>query len=53
MELFLRMRDEDMIQMGIDELGSRKKLTQAIMDIHKQDWKTGSLPDLQNLEYIS
>ncbi|XP_048739519.1 ankyrin repeat, SAM and basic leucine zipper domain-containing protein 1-like [Ostrea edulis] len=43
-DMFLRMTDEDLIKMGIQQIGIRKKILDGVHMVHKQDWEKGSLP---------
>jgi len=36
-----------MLQMGIEQIGIRKKILDTIRDTHKKNWETSSLASLQ------
>lgn len=42
-EKFLRLTDADLIEMGIHQLGVRKKILDALQETHKKNWETSSL----------
>ena len=43
---FLVLSEKDLIEIGIDKIGIRKKILEAIADIHKRDWEKSSLPQI-------
>lgn len=43
---FLLLTEADLIQMGIDQVGSRKKMLEGQAEIHKQAWEKPSMPRL-------
>ncbi|KAL4227063.1 Ankyrin repeat [Mactra antiquata] len=49
---FLRMTDEDLIKMGIPQLGVRKKILDGILSVHKKEWEKSSLPQIQDKKHI-
>ncbi|XP_068237919.1 ankyrin repeat, SAM and basic leucine zipper domain-containing protein 1-like [Palaemon carinicauda] len=52
-ESFLRFTEKDLEDMNISAVGVRKKILQAIKEIHKKDWQTSSLPDLTQSTVIT
>ena len=44
LEEFLLMREDDMLRMGVDKVGSLKRLLVGQAEIHKADWAKSSLP---------
>lgn len=50
---FLRITDEDLVKMGISQLGVRKKILDGVMSVHKKDWEKSSLPQLQYNKQVS
>ncbi|XP_053378244.1 ankyrin repeat, SAM and basic leucine zipper domain-containing protein 1-like [Mercenaria mercenaria] len=50
---FLRLTEEDLVKMGIDKLGVRKKILDGIHSVHKKEWEKSSLPQLQYNKQIS
>ncbi|XP_069142254.1 ankyrin repeat, SAM and basic leucine zipper domain-containing protein 1-like [Argopecten irradians] len=44
---FLRMTDDDLIKMGIHQIGVRKKILDGIHGVHKKEWENSSLPSVQ------
>lgn len=49
----LRMNDEDLIKMGIDQIGVRKKILDGIRIVHKKEWETSSLQQIQYNKQLS
>lgn len=49
----IRMTDEDLIKMGIHQIGVRKKILDGIRTVHKTEWETTSLPQIQYNKQIS
>ena len=47
LEHFLALNEDDLEKMGIDKVGVRKKMLNAICEIHKRDWDKSSLPKIQ------
>lgn len=47
LEQFLQLNEQDLISMGIDKVGVRKKMVDAIVEMHKKDWEKTSLPKIQ------
>ncbi|XP_062592000.1 ankyrin repeat, SAM and basic leucine zipper domain-containing protein 1-like isoform X1 [Saccostrea cucullata] len=45
-DMFLRMTDEDLSKMGINQIGIRKKILDGIHAVHTRDWEKGSLPSI-------
>lgn len=43
---FLLLTEADLLQMGIDQVGSRKKMLEGQAEIHKQAWEKPSMPRL-------
>lgn len=46
-DMFLRMTDEDLIKMGIQQIGVRKKILDGIHMVHKREWEKESLPTVK------
>ncbi|XP_033745671.1 LOW QUALITY PROTEIN: ankyrin repeat, SAM and basic leucine zipper domain-containing protein 1-like [Pecten maximus] len=44
---FLRMSDDDLIKMGIHQIGVRKKILDGIHGVHKKEWENTSIPSVQ------
>ncbi|XP_060084371.1 ankyrin repeat, SAM and basic leucine zipper domain-containing protein 1-like [Ylistrum balloti] len=44
---FLRMSDDDLIKMGIHQLGVRKKILDGIHVVHRKEWQNTSIPSVQ------
>lgn len=40
---FLRLRDRDLIEIGIIQLGVRKKILDALKEAHKKNWETSAV----------
>ncbi|XP_067684304.1 ankyrin repeat, SAM and basic leucine zipper domain-containing protein 1-like [Haliotis asinina] len=49
---FLRFNEQDLINMGIMQIGIRKKLLDAIEVVHKKEWDTSSLISVQYNKHI-
>ncbi|XP_052073142.1 ankyrin repeat, SAM and basic leucine zipper domain-containing protein 1-like isoform X1 [Mytilus californianus] len=49
----LQMTDEDLIKMGIHQIGVRKKILDGIRTVHKKEWETTSLQQVQYNKQIS
>ncbi|XP_046357846.2 ankyrin repeat, SAM and basic leucine zipper domain-containing protein 1-like [Haliotis rufescens] len=49
---FLRFNEQDLINMGITQIGVRKKLLDAIEVVHKKEWDTSSLISRQYNKHI-
>ena len=47
LEELLLLREEELESLGLVRLGERKRLMQALAEMHKTDWQRGSLPRLQ------
>jgi len=45
-EEFLTIREEDMIQMGVEKIGARKRLLEAQFEAHKRTWEKSSMPNV-------
>ncbi|ESO84386.1 hypothetical protein LOTGIDRAFT_168837 [Lottia gigantea] len=52
-ETFLCLNEEDLINMGIQQLGVRKKILEGIQAVHKRDWESSSLISPQYKTNIS
>nr|XP_022297029.1 ankyrin repeat, SAM and basic leucine zipper domain-containing protein 1-like [Crassostrea virginica] len=46
-DMFLQLTDEDLIKMGIDQIGVHKKILDGIHTVHKRDWEKGSLSSVK------
>ena len=46
LEQFLTLSEDDLEGMGINKLGVRKRMVEAIVEIHKKDWEKTSLPTI-------
>ncbi|OWF55730.1 ankyrin repeat, SAM and basic leucine zipper domain-containing protein 1-like [Mizuhopecten yessoensis] len=44
---FLRMSDDDLIKMGIHQIGVRKKILDGVHAVHKKEWENTSIPSVQ------
>ena len=53
MEEFLRLNDNDLENIGVTTVGARKKILETIKEIHKQEWKSSSLPNLTQQSNIT
>ncbi|XP_076358581.1 LOW QUALITY PROTEIN: ankyrin repeat, SAM and basic leucine zipper domain-containing protein 1-like [Tachypleus tridentatus] len=49
----LLMSEHDLEKVGVDKVGIRKKIIDAIHEVHKKKWERSSLPDLKQKKYIS
>ena len=47
LEHFLSLSEQDLEKMGVAKVGTRKKIVQAICEIHKRDWDKTSVPRVQ------
>jgi len=47
LEHFLSLNEADLEKIGVDKVGVRKKMLQAICEMHKRDWDKSSLPKIQ------
>ncbi|CAL4062181.1 unnamed protein product, partial [Meganyctiphanes norvegica] len=52
-EQFLRLNEKDLETMGVEALGHRKTIVEAIKEIHKKDWQTSSLPSIKKMTHIT
>ncbi|KAH9504819.1 hypothetical protein Btru_062029 [Bulinus truncatus] len=43
LSLLMTLTEEDLIQIGVDQVGARKKILDAVNAIHKKDWQPSSL----------
>ncbi|KAK3585906.1 hypothetical protein CHS0354_038442 [Potamilus streckersoni] len=50
---FLRMTDEDLIKMGLEQIGIRKKILDGTRAVHKKPWEKSSLPAVQCKTHIT
>ncbi|KAL3852839.1 hypothetical protein ACJMK2_016454 [Sinanodonta woodiana] len=50
---FLRMTDEDLIKMGLEQIGVRKKILDGTRSVHKKPWEKSSLPAIQCKTHIT
>ncbi|KAH9504821.1 hypothetical protein Btru_062035 [Bulinus truncatus] len=39
----MTLTEEDLIQIGVDQVGARKKILDAVNAVHKKDWQPSSL----------
>ena len=46
LETFLLLREEDMMRLGVEEVGDVKRLMICQAELHKEEWRTCSLPSL-------
>ena len=46
LETFLMLREEDMVRLGVEEVGDVKRLLICQAELHKEEWRTCSLPSL-------
>jgi hypothetical protein len=46
LEQFLTLTERDLREMGVDEVGVRKRLLDAVASVHKKDWQRASLPKI-------
>ena len=44
---FLSLNEEDLIKIGVDKVGLRKKIIDVIADMHKRQWEKSSVAKLQ------
>ncbi|XP_013775004.2 ankyrin repeat, SAM and basic leucine zipper domain-containing protein 1-like isoform X1 [Limulus polyphemus] len=49
----LLMTEHDLEKVGVDKFGVRKKILDAIHEVHEKKWEKSSLPDLKQKKYIS
>jgi len=49
----LKIQDSELIEIGIKELGIRKKLIQAVRDVHTNQWDTTSLKTNQEINKLT
>ena len=52
-ESLLKVTDDDLKQIGISQLGVRKKILNATYDVHKKTWQASSLPSLAYSKALS
>ncbi|XP_050411935.1 ankyrin repeat, SAM and basic leucine zipper domain-containing protein 1 [Patella vulgata] len=52
-EMFLCLNEDDLINMGIKQIGVRKKLLEGIQTVHKKEWETTSLISPRYNKHIS
>ena len=45
---FLVLNEDDLVQIGVSNVGVRKKILEAIADINKRDWENSSLPQVKS-----
>ena len=45
---FLVLNEEDLVEIGVSNVGVRKKILEAIADINKRDWENSSLPQVKS-----
>lgn len=50
LETFLMLREEDMNNLGVEEIGDVKRLVLCQAKLHKEEWKKSSLPRLERRE---
>ena len=43
---FLVLNEEDLVEIGIDKVGVRKRLLTVIADMNKREWEKSSLPKI-------
>lgn len=46
LEHFLSLSEDDLVKMGIEKVGVRKRIVHAICEIHKRDWDKSSVPKI-------
>ena len=46
LETFLLLREEDMMRLGVEEVGDVKRLLICQAELHKEEWRSCSLPSL-------
>ena len=46
LETFLMLREEDMMRLGVEEVGDVKRLMICQAELHKEEWRSCSLPSL-------
>ncbi len=46
LETFLCLTDSDLSEMGISQVGARKRIVDGIATLHKKEWKMTSLPQI-------
>merc|ERR1711881_238105 len=45
---FLVLNEENLVEIGVSNVGIRKKILDAIADINKRDWENSSLPQVKS-----
>ncbi|XP_055884167.1 ankyrin repeat, SAM and basic leucine zipper domain-containing protein 1-like [Biomphalaria glabrata] len=43
LSVLMTLTEQDLVQMGVDQVGARKKILDAVHAIHKKDWQQSSL----------